>query len=87
MIAVKIDFDKIDESKLFQGKKGRYLDLVLIPTPNGKYGDYLVKQSQTKEERERGEEVPILGNGKHVVPVGRAHRAADAKPSDSEPPF
>ena len=53
MISVKIDFNKIDKSRLFEGKKGLYLDLVLIETPNSPYSDYMVKQSVTKEERER----------------------------------
>lgn len=88
MITVKIDIDKIDESKLFQGKKGRYLDLVLIPTPDSPYGDYMVKQSQTKEERAAGVQGIILGNARKVVPAGRAHRAVDAKPTrDDDVPF
>ena len=63
MINVKIDFDKIDQTRLFEGKKGRYLDLVLIETPNSPYADYMVKQSVSKEEREQGVEI-ILGDGR-----------------------
>lgn len=64
MILVKIDVTKIDKDRLFKGTKGTYLDLVLIDTPGGEYGDYMVKQSVTKEEREAKLQMPILGNGK-----------------------
>lgn len=64
MILVKIDVTKIDKARLFKGTKGTYLDVVLIETPNGEYGDYMVKQSVTKEEREAKLQMPILGNGK-----------------------
>jgi len=63
MISVKIDFNKIDQSRLFQGQKGLYLDLILIETPNSPYSDYMVKQSVSKEEREQGVEI-ILGDGR-----------------------
>jgi len=63
MISLKIDFTKIDQSRLFVGQKGTYLDLILIETPNSQYADYMVKQSVTKEERERGIDI-ILGDGK-----------------------
>ena len=63
MINVKIDFNKIDQARLFPGKKGLYLDLVLIETPNSQYSDYMVKQSVSKEERAQGVEI-ILGDGR-----------------------
>jgi hypothetical protein len=64
MITVRIDVNKIDKSKFFEGAKGKYLNLVLWETPNGKFGDYLVKQELTKEERASGKKLPILGNAK-----------------------
>ena len=63
MIFLKIDVTKIDKTRLFYGKKGTYLDLVAIETPNSQYADYMVKQSVTKEEREQGVEI-VLGDGK-----------------------
>ena len=63
MITVKVNLDKVDKKRLFKGKKGTYLDLVLIETPNAQYSDYMVKQSVTKEERERGVEI-IVGDGR-----------------------
>lgn len=83
MITLKIDVNKIDKSRLFKGQKGTYLDLVLIETPGGKFGDYMVKQSQTKEEREARKEMPILGNGKKIG--GKSKRVeADPFSDDNE---
>jgi len=67
MIDVKINVDKIDKSKLFAGAKGTYLNITLIPTPNGQYGDYMAVQSSTKEERDAGKKSAILGNGKNII--------------------
>lgn len=62
MITVKIDVTKIDKARLFKGEKGTYCDLILIETPNGKFGDYMVKQSISKEERAANVQMPIIGN-------------------------
>lgn len=77
MITVKIDYDKVDTSRLFKGQKGRYLNLVLIETPGGQYGDYMVKQETSKEERLAKVNLPILGNGKNLggVPQGSHMRS------------
>lgn len=79
MITVSIDVDKLNKDKFFKGKKGTYLDLVLIETPEGKYGDYVVKQNQSKEDRESGEQMPILGNAK-ILKKGNSYK----KPSDDD---
>jgi hypothetical protein len=68
MITVKIDVNKIDKAQLFTGKKGVYLDLVLIETPNDQFGnDYVVKQNMSREDREAGKQNEILGNAKNFV--------------------
>ena len=65
VISASIDVTKIDKERLFVGKKGKYLDVTLIETPNSQYDDdYMVVQSVTKEEREGGMQGAILGNGK-----------------------
>ena len=66
MITIKIDVSKIDKSRLYKGNKGTYLSAVLIPTPNGQYGDYMIVEEVTKEEREAGKKGTILGNGKEL---------------------
>lgn len=62
-ISININIDKVDKTRFFEGKKGRYLDLVLFETPESEYGDYMVKQRGDK-----GEKMPILGNGKYFKP-------------------
>ena len=65
MITGKIDVTKIDKLRLFKGKKGTYLDIVLVETPDNEYGnDYMIKQDVGKEARLKGEEGAILGNAK-----------------------
>lgn len=65
MITAKIDVTKIDKTKLFKGEKGTYLDICLIETPNSAYGDdYMVTQSVSKEDRDKGVKGAILGNAK-----------------------
>jgi hypothetical protein len=70
LIYAKIDVTKIDKARLFEGKNGaKYLDLVLVPSTNSKFGDtHFITQSCTKEERQSGLKMPILGNAKEQPP-------------------
>ena len=78
VITVRIDVTQIDKSRLYQGKKGNYLDIVLIPTPNAKYEQtHMVVQSVSKEERDQGIKGNILGNAKEIEQERRGY---------SEPP-
>ena len=76
MLTAKLDVTKIDKEKLFKGAKGTYLDLVLIETPNSEYGDYMICQSVSKEERDKGVKGAILGNAKIFK-----SRKQDSKPA------
>jgi hypothetical protein len=67
MITIKIDVSKIDKSRLYKGKKGTYLSAVLIPTPDSEYGDFMIVEEVSKEERDAGKKGTILGNGKNLV--------------------
>jgi len=67
MISISLNVSLIDKERLFKGKKGSYLDCVLIETPNSEYGDYMVVESISKEEREAGKKGTILGNGKIII--------------------
>lgn len=59
-----INLDMIDKSQIIQGKKGRYLPIRLVNTPDSPYGhDYFIAQDIPKELREQGLRGPILGNG------------------------
>jgi len=67
MISVSINVSKIDKDHLYEGKQGKYLNLVLWETPDDKYGnDYRVVQGVSKEARAAGTKGAILGNAKIV---------------------
>jgi len=89
MIKGKIDVTKIDKSALFKGKKGTYLDIALIETPNSKYSDtHMIVQDIGKERRDAGEKGPILGNArdwaKQAEPDIVRDRPASAELPDDE---
>jgi hypothetical protein len=70
-ITLKIDVDKVLMDHLYQGKKGKYLDVVLFNTPDNQFGnDYVVKQDLPREVRDAGTEAPILGNARVFEPNG-----------------
>jgi hypothetical protein len=77
-ISINVNVDKIDKKRLFEGKKGRYIDLVLFETPDSDYGDYMVKQ-----RGEKGERMPILGNAKYFKPKG-TKSAAPTREEDND---
>ena len=79
---LKIDTTKIDESRLFKGQKGTYLDCVMIESKNSQYGDsHMIVQSVSKEEREAGVKGPIIGNAKE-----QAARSQQAAAPTNNPP-
>jgi hypothetical protein len=80
MITLSIDVTLLDKKRFKEitrrnGNKAVFCDLVLIEA-NSQFGDYMVKQSCTKEERQARLQMPIVGNGKNV---------GGNKPSGAEP--
>lgn len=72
MITLSIDVTQLDKTRFKRmtrknGKEAVFCDLILIDTPDGQFGDFMVKQSMSKEDREAGVQLPILGNAKNVV--------------------
>ena len=66
-IKISIDVTKIDKSRIFEGKKGKYLNLTAfidVETPDKYDNNGFISQETTKEEREAGIQTPILGNCK-----------------------
>jgi hypothetical protein len=64
-IKIKINVTKILKDYIFEGKNGKYLNLVAWPNKNGtgQYGDtHFVSQDIPKEARDSGVQAPILGN-------------------------
>lgn len=63
MITATLDVTKIIKERFYKSDKGPiYMDIVLIPTPNSKYDDFLVKQNVRKGEDLKS--MPIIGNAK-----------------------
>lgn len=68
IILGKMDVTKIDKTRLFKGAKGTYLDFALMEHDHpDQYGnDFMIVQSVSKEERQKGVKGAILGNGKYA---------------------
>ena len=66
-ISISINVQKIEKERLFEGKKGKYLNMTLFVDTDQKdeYGhNGMVTQDVSKEERDQGVKGPILGNCK-----------------------
>jgi hypothetical protein len=83
MIKIKIDVTKIDKERLYKGEKGTYLNAVMIETPENDYGDYVIIEEISKEEREQGDKGNILGNGKLFVKKQETKSPKENKSSDN----
>jgi hypothetical protein len=78
-IYLNLDVSKVDKTKLFKGKTGTWLNVLLVATPNSRFRhDYMALQSITKEEREAGMRGAKLGNG--VILYSK-----DGSPPNDEP--
>ncbi len=90
-VSIRIDVTKIDKARLYQGAKGTYLDITgfIELDQADQYGQNgFVSQSTTKEERDAGVKLPILGNTKVFykenngqAPQGYHQPAPQAAPS------
>lgn len=92
MIVLSIDVKLLEKSRFKpftkqDGTEALYCELVLIETPDGKYGDYMVKQGVSKEDRAANVQMPILGNGKIFTKGGSRTptKQVSAKPSPIDP--
>jgi len=94
-VSLKIDVTKLDKSRFYIGKKGKYIDLVsFIDTENtSEYGDNgVISQSVSQEERQNGVKLPILGNAKifftdggQEKPQGNGYANQEMPPSEDIP--
>jgi hypothetical protein len=78
-ITLSIDLKKLDKSrfktyKRENGPDSLYANLIIFET---KKGDLIVKENTSKEERENGLELPIIGNAKIV---GRGDASPEGRP-------
>ena len=66
-LEIRIDMNKIDNSRVFVGQKGAYLSLTTfidIDEKDQYDNNGFISASLTKEEREQKVRLPILGNSK-----------------------
>jgi len=85
-ISISVDVTKIDKSRIYVGEKGKYLKLTawVDTTEEDQYGNHgMITQETSKEEREDGLKLPILGNAKVFYNL---ERTADT-PAPTPPPF
>ena len=75
LITGKINVKAIDKSKLFEGKKVTYLDIVLIPVPNSEHSDYMIVQNTAKDE-----DSIILGNASILSRTSTTEPENDTEP-------
>lgn len=74
IIALRINVKKFDKQYFFEGEKGTYAEIILIPNKDDEgdmieddYGNsYMAVQGIPKEAKEEGERGNILGNGKFL---------------------
>jgi|TARA_B110000914_G_scaffold225378_1_gene245890 hypothetical protein len=82
-VTIKVNVEKINKEILYKGKKGTYLTLTLVPTPNNQYGDdYMVTQYMGK-----GVDDIILGNGRDLNfenADGSTPEAVELEPSSED---
>jgi len=88
LVSIKIDLSKIDKSRIFESQKtgAKYLDItgVLTDTPDQYENNGFVKQNTTKEEREAGLKLPIIGNFKLLKILDQPAQSAPAQPIQRE---
>ena len=97
LISANIDLTKIDKSKIYEGKKGKYYPITIVVNDElGQFGDSgYIQTEQTKEERDAKAPKTYLGNvkvvwsnGQNVEPAPRTDMPAPAPaaaPADDLP--
>jgi len=69
LISASIDLNKIDKSKITEGKNGAkyYNILISVNDEKNQFGqDVSISENQSKEERDGGAKKNYLGNGKTI---------------------
>lgn len=84
----------LDESGLYAGEKGVYLDTVLVESPNNAFGDsHFVRQNFPKKifeamSEEERKQIPILGNVRPMAPKTiTAAPTIEPDPDEDDLPF
>jgi hypothetical protein len=91
-IAIDIDVTLLDKERFKRitrknGQPAVFANLVLFDKPDAHGNDGFVKQSQSKEDREAGVQLPILGNWKRLGESRHAPASSPVvKPASSSSP-
>lgn len=87
LVSIKIDVTKIDKSRLYKGKKGTYLDaMVILNEYTDQYGNNgMITQSVSKEERQSGVKGNILGNVKVIRELEENGKNTTGPTQDNSP--
>tara|TARA_R110000772_G_scaffold55151_3_gene125810 strand:- start:1803 stop:2078 length:276 start_codon:yes stop_codon:yes gene_type:complete len=89
IINLSINLEKIDKTKIIEGKKGKYLNVTIARNKDGEdqFGNtHYAFISQSKEERTGGQDKTYLGNGKEFV-FDNAPQTATTTTEDTGLPF
>jgi hypothetical protein len=80
-----INLSKIDKSRLFKSPKtgDLWLNVVVFDTPDSEFADYVICESVSLEEKEKGIKGAILGNLKELENVS-THDLKTEKTADSD---
>lgn len=84
MLSFWVDWQAVDQKRLFRGEKAFYLDLVLSPAPRGEDFAYIVRQEASKKERIMGVSKPKLGVARWIERREGADAEAGAAPRERE---
>jgi hypothetical protein len=89
-IAIDIDVTLLDKARFKRitrksGQPAVFVNLVLFDKPDSHGNDGFVKQSQSKEDRESGVQLPILGNWKHLGEKRPSPAPAPKPPAAPQP--
>jgi len=80
----KIDVSKILKEYIFQGKKGKYIDVVIWENQNGEdsFGfTHAIQQELPREARDSGMKSPYIGNLKGTEQRQQAPRTQATRPT------
>lgn len=81
-IEIDIEVSKINKNKITE-KNGRKFYKMTAIEVNGKYGEWMIVEKQTKEEREARKPGNILGNGKNFGWNEASSSSGNSKPAPS----
>jgi hypothetical protein len=85
IINASIDVTKIPKDQLITGKKGTYVNVTMFINDETRFGNNArIAVSQSKEERESGQEKIWLGNGRVVFTEGTV-KLAEKEDAPAQP--